>query len=72
MWNVYSNENELRAACQYAEDAGMLVSCLGEGTTIKYGKVVVWTEGEEDQPAGESYDYVAQVCNSRSIRNVAH
>lgn len=57
---VYSEDGELRATCTYAEDAGALVSFLGDGSTIREGKKVLWKEGEEEQSAGESYDFVAE------------
>lgn len=67
-WEVYV-EGKIRAACLHVEDAAMLVSCLGNGATIEYHGLVnctVWTEGAEDQPAGESYDYVAEVAHQRA------
>lgn len=37
-----------------------------QGGTIRDGhKKVLWTEGQEEQPAGESYDFCAEVCNQR-------
>lgn len=56
MYDVYF-QNEKRNM-PYAEDAAMLVSALGEGADIRVGRRVMWTEGAEDQSAGESYDHV--------------
>lgn len=59
--------NEILSGFRYAEDAAMHVSCLGDGATIKNrnGKIL-WTEGKEKQPAGESYDYVAEIVFERA------
>lgn len=62
------NGNEYVACCKYAEDAAAIVASYGDGTTIRYGhpkRYIVWTEGAENQPAGESYDYVRQVVHAR-------
>ena len=52
---------ELRGVINYAEDAAGFVAFLGDGTTVQYRGKVVWTEGKEKQPAGESYDFAAEV-----------
>jgi len=73
VWRVWM-DNQIRAACLHVEEAAMLVSCLGNGSTITYHHeatrhdVVVWKEGLEDQPASESYDNVATVAHSRAGR----
>lgn len=48
----------------YAEDAAMVIAGSGRGQ-ITYGRTILWDEGKEDQPAGESYDHVAEVCMAR-------
>lgn len=61
--DVYDSDSELRASLQYAEDAGCLVAFLGEGSTIREKgnrKHILWSEGNEEQPAAESYDFVAE------------
>jgi len=68
---VYDAENEYRAACHYAEDAAALVALLGDGATIRDGhsrRFVLWSEGNEEQPAAESYDYVAETVGRRRGR----
>lgn len=70
-WKVYSADGEYRAACKYPEDAASLVSFLGDGATLRDGhrvRDVVWREGAEDQPAGESFDHVAAVATARRGR----
>lgn len=68
-YKIYRADGEYVAACKYAEESAMLVSMLGDGTTIRDGHSkaqAVWTEGKERQPAGESYDFVAEVISYRS------
>jgi hypothetical protein len=64
-WKVYL-AGEYRAACKYLEDAAMIVAGLGHGAQIRldHGRPL-WVEGEEDQPAGESYDHVRDVVMRR-------
>lgn len=67
-YKVYNAQKEYVAACKYALDAAILVSNYNDGATIRHGhslKGIVWTEGAEDQPAGESYDHVADVIHAR-------
>ena len=65
-FKLYSANKEYMGCMKYAEDAAAMVSCLGEGATVKYdhGKVL-WTEGGETLSAFESYDRVAEIMNSR-------
>jgi hypothetical protein len=66
---IYSADGEYVASCKYCEDAAALVAMRGDGTTIRYGysrQNIVWTEGKETQPAGESYDFVAKTISVRS------
>lgn len=66
-WKVYSADIEYRAACKYVEDAAALVAMLGDGATIRAGhRRIVWTEGQEAQPAAESYDFVYSVVHKRT------
>lgn len=46
------------ASCKHFEDAAALVSLNGNGSQVKWHHSgwVLWTEGAEDIPAGESYD----------------
>ena len=52
------------AKCLYAEDAAAIIALSNDGE-IRFGKKVVWSEGNEAQDAGESFDFVAQTVNSR-------
>lgn len=81
-FKVYSASGEYIGCAKYAEEAAALVALRGDGATVRLDhKHVVWTEGQEDQSAGESYDYAAGVMyerqavyeyrSSRSGRSVA-
>lgn len=68
MLKIYSAKGDFLGSLVYAEDAAAVVALQGVGATIRNGHArrnVVWHEGEEDQPAGESYDFVAEVIASR-------
>lgn len=63
IWKIYDADGAYQAACHEAEAAASLVSFYGAGASIRYGHAArVWVEGEETQPAAESYDYVASQC----------
>lgn len=65
MWKVYRGR-DYRAACKDIEEAACLVAFLGDGSTIRCEHaLVLWTEGQEDQPAAESYDHVVEVVTAR-------
>lgn len=60
------------AQCVHAEDAAALVALYGDGATIRARMgtrdyVRLWTEGEEEIPAGESYDQVRETCTARAL-----
>jgi hypothetical protein len=66
-WKVYSEGGEYVAACKYPEDAAMIITGR-MGGTIRWGhsnRRTVWREGHEAQPAGESFDLVAETCLRR-------
>lgn len=67
---AYDDANECRASFVYAEDAAILISALGDGSTIRDNSRgrgrVLWSEGHEEQPAAESYDFVAETVNRRN------
>lgn len=65
-WKVYSPSGDYIASCKAPVFAAMIVASLGDGATIRWGhRQIVWTEGQEAIPAGESYDVVAQTCYDR-------
>lgn len=56
---------EYVASCKFFEDAAALVALSEEGT-IKFGhSVTLWREGNEEFPAGESYDECAAIMRER-------
>lgn len=62
----FNAEGEYVAACKYGEEAACIMSLNGEGSVVKYDhRLVVWEEGKEAQPAGESYDFVAITIRER-------
>ena len=65
---VFDGQNNYQAACKEVAAAAILVEFYGEGATIRFGHAkadIVWTEGQEDQPATESYDHVGEVTEQR-------
>lgn len=57
---------EYVASCKYPEDAAAIVATSPTGATIRDGHTtVVWNEGREAQPAGESFDFVASTIYAR-------
>lgn len=67
-WKVYNSAGEYVAACKHVADAAALVALYGDGATIRGGhsrSLTFWHEGAEHQPAGESYDHVADVVAAR-------
>jgi hypothetical protein len=72
-FKVYKS-GEYIAAFKYADDAAMLAGA--RGGQVRYGHSkwsVVWTEGEEEFAAGESWDDAACVILERvTVLNGAH
>lgn len=71
-WKVYKAPEktgrlgEFAAAFKEPADAAVMIAFYGDGAQIRYKHhTLVWTEGKEDQPAGENYDHVAGVCIDR-------
>jgi hypothetical protein len=53
-------------ATVHAEDAAALVALLGDGATVRCNvDSILWSEGSEAFPAGESYDAAAEVMLKR-------
>ena len=66
-YKIYNAAGEYKAAVHDPEDAAVLMSAWGAGT-VRDGharKDIVWTEGEEEFSAGESYDAAAKVMRER-------
>jgi hypothetical protein len=63
-YKVYTHGQEYVASCKYLEDAACLCALYGNGTTVRVGhSTVIWREGAEEIPAGESYDRAAQIMS---------
>jgi len=67
-WKVYTDDGEYIASCKYPVDAAAIVNIHGDGTEVRLGHdIVCWVEGQEDQPAGNSYDNVSGTCYNRAL-----
>lgn len=67
-WKVYDANGKYQAACKEVEAAAALIGFYGDGASIRLDhakSATVWLEGKEAQPAAESYDFVAQVVETR-------
>lgn len=67
-FKVYTAEGDYEAAAHSLETAAAIVTFLGDGATIRNGhrqRHIIWTEGSEDMPASESYDYVRETAADR-------
>jgi hypothetical protein len=67
-WKVYDAGGTYQAACKEIEAAAALMGFYGDGATIRFDhakSTTVWTEGNEQQPALEGYDYVAETAELR-------
>lgn len=65
---VYTSDNEYVASFNYYEDAAMFAGFRGNGSTVRFGHQkswVLWTEGAEEFPAGESLDRAAEIMRQR-------
>jgi len=70
-WVIYDETGTGRAAASSAEDAAMIVAMLGEGSTVRVARRIVWREGSETISAGESYDDAAYIMRDRAGRDRA-
>ena len=70
MYKVYKSDGTYIAACKYLEDAAMLVSSHGEGSTVRYGhRFIIWNEGQEGFAAADSFDKAAMIMAERIINS---
>lgn len=66
-YTIHSPAGEYVASCKYPEDGAAIVALYGTGAQIRarHKKPALWTEGEEVQSAGESFDFVAETVRVR-------
>jgi hypothetical protein len=66
-FKVIDPTGEYVASCADAQAAAALAALYGKGTVVRDKRVcvVVWHEGREEQPAGESYDWAARLMWQR-------
>lgn len=69
VWKIFSGRT-LIATTMYAEDAAALVGLTPAGL-VKVDGRIVWREGQESQPAGESYDATAGLMMHRRRKHHA-
>ena len=62
-WKIY-RDGEYIGCAKYAEDAAVLVAVSG-GLVRDGHHRIVWREGKEEFPAGESYDRAGAVMRER-------
>lgn len=67
---VHNPSGEYIASCKHYEDAACLVALYGVGAFVKHADLsrrndVIWREGSERIPAGESYDEAASIMIER-------
>ncbi len=71
IWKVYRDDGVYMASCKEPEAAAVLVGFYGDGAKVKHDhKLVVWTEGQEEIPANESYDRATEIMRRRLDRQV--
>ncbi len=64
-WKIYTDGGVYIGCLKHVEDCARVVSGM-DGYTIRDGhKAIAWTEGREDQWAGESFDHVVRVVHHR-------
>lgn len=69
---IYTPSGDYVASCNDYAAAAVLVAFYGDGAEIRNGhakKNAIWREGCEEQPAGESYDYVASILQQRTTES---
>ena len=67
-FKVYDAQGVYQASVKNTTLAAAVVSLLGEGATVRLGhtkRSIIWREGQEAIPAGESYDAAAHTMTSR-------
>lgn len=65
-YKIYDAQGTYQASCKRAEDAACLVAFFGDGAKIKLSAgSLLWHEGQENMPAGQSYDNAAEVIHDR-------
>ena len=67
-WKVFNPKGEYVASCKFPEDAAAIVAAYGDGASIRWGhakKDTVFTEGENECRAGNSYDACGELCRTR-------
>ena len=65
-FKIYNRTGRYITACKYAADAAAIVSLHCDGATVRDNhRKIIWREGKEEIPAGESYDRAAEIMLER-------
>lgn len=69
-YKIFNPEGVYMAATKHAEDAALLATHFGDGSTVRYHghakRDIVWTEGlDVDGIAADSYDDATTVMHDR-------
>ena len=64
IWKVYNGDGEHIASTRDPEEAAALVGLRDDGRVRVDGRIV-WREGQEEDRAGNSYDFAAGVMLQR-------
>lgn len=73
-YKIFDPQGAYRGAVNELEAAAALMAFYGEGAQVRVGhsaRNVLWHEGHEPEPAGESYDGAAGVMAQRERMLVA-
>ena len=64
-FKIYTGDNRYIGCMKEIEDCAAVIALRGEGTIRLGHSWVLWREDSESQPAGDSFDFVAEVCHQR-------
>lgn len=65
---IYNSVGDYIGCVKHYEDAACLIASYGAGAEVRLGhsrKHVLWREGDEGFPAGESYDGAGAIMRER-------
>ena len=66
-YKVYDANGDYRASTKHPAEAAAVITLLGKGATIRASdhKRILWHEGQEEDTASNSYDFVTQTVYQR-------
>jgi hypothetical protein len=66
-FKVHDSEGRYVASARDVTLAAVVVAFLGDGARVKYHGRIIWTEGSESEPAGDSFDGAAELMSARIL-----